>query len=755
MSESKSLLARLLSKENISVQHGNYTTAFFDVQNRVLGLPLWKNDDKDLHDMLVGHEVGHALYTPAEGWVDMQSAANDDRVPGDYLNVVEDIRIERKIQETYPGIVRSFKKGYSYLSESDFFGLNGRDVNSMGLMDRINLKAKLRDLIDVEFSDLERPLVNKAFAADTWDEVVEAARELYQFVRQNPDSQPQDENGNSDKPTDGDSQRQEEQQQQTDGPIDPSVGDDDNQQEQEESTNDENNDSQDTGDGSQDEVSNSSDASESRADSDSEESVKDPSAGDGLDEVETYRNATENAEDLLEKNDSGGLPVVVRGLTRAQINDIIVPFEKIRQSRERAYGRFIERLDAAVANEDSPYANEDWKKYHIDKANTDVEYKEFVTETKRVVNVMAKEFELRKAAYQYSRASTARSGALDLERLHEYRTSDDIFRRVTTLADAKSHGMVMLIDNSASMHEARGSVISQVLSLAMFCKRVNIPFDVYSFTSPRFNSSHYSISDGELSQDSISHTAALMTHVLSSSFSRRQYDVAYRQLFDLSCGHDCYESRYDAMGGTPLNDILTGMHVLLKDFKRRHQIQRTIFTVLTDGDSNMLSVSRSVQSSAMKENRSGLRIIMDETSRICRPKSRTLYDTSRITKYLLNTIREEVPGLVNLGYFVATDNSDFKRAVCRATHPEDPMESVRLARKQANQNKFVSYDNVQGYDRYFVLRSFNSRDLNATDDEFEVSDRAKRAEITRAFKKYAKSKKGNRVLATQFAEIIS
>jgi len=187
MSESKSLLARLLAKENISVQHGNYTTAYFDVKNRILGLPLWKDDNKDMYDMLVGHEVGHALYTPAEGWIDMQTAAKDDRVPGDYLNVVEDIRIERKIQQMYPGIVRSFKKGYAYLNESDFFGLKGRDHNRMGLMDRINLKAKLRDLIDVEFSDVEQPLVNRAFAADTWDEVVESARELYEFMQSHPD----------------------------------------------------------------------------------------------------------------------------------------------------------------------------------------------------------------------------------------------------------------------------------------------------------------------------------------------------------------------------------------------------------------------------------------------------------------------------------------------------------------------------------------------------------------------------------------
>lgn len=751
MSESKSLLARLLSKENISVQHGNYTTAFFDVQNRILGLPLWKNDDKDLHDMLVGHEVGHALYTPADGWVDMQTAAGDDRIPGDYLNVVEDIRIERKIQETYPGIVRSFKKGYTYLSESDFFGLNGRDVNTMGLMDRINLKAKLRDLIDVEFSDVERPLVEKAFAADTWDEVVDAARDLYRFVKKNGD-------GNIQTSKDGQQQKNDNDESPSDM-TDPCGGGEETQDEEEknEDTNQnaQENDSSDT----ESSDSNTANDAESRTESDSSDSSdaqKEGGREDALDEVETYRNAAKNAEDLIEKNDEGGLPIVLRGLTRAQMNDIIVPFEVVSNAREERYHALTKGiLEDASEFKEEPHILEARVQKKIEEYNTDQQYKEFVAETKRVVNVMAKEFELRKAAYQYSRASTARSGALDLQRLHEYKTNDDIFRRVTTLADAKSHGMVMLIDNSASMHEARGSVISQVLSLAMFCKRVNIPFDVYSFTSPRFNNlEHFQLPQDAIGQDSIDHHSALMTHVLSSSFNRRKYETAYRELFDLSTGHPCYEGRYDDMGDTPLNDILTGMHVLLKDFKRKHQIQRTIFTVLTDGDSNILNVSSDLSCGPMKQRRNGVRILMDESNRVCRPKSRSMYNMTDITRSLLNSIRDEVPGLVNLGYFVATDSHMVRHSIGRVVGSYDA-ESLRAARKELNRNKFVSYDDVLGYDRYFILRALRSDDLNATDDEFEVSEKAKRAEITRAFKKYARSKKGNRVLATQFAEIIS
>ena len=59
----KTNLAKLLATENLVVEHANVETASFDVVNRVLTLPVWEASE-NVYDMLVGHEVGHALYTP-------------------------------------------------------------------------------------------------------------------------------------------------------------------------------------------------------------------------------------------------------------------------------------------------------------------------------------------------------------------------------------------------------------------------------------------------------------------------------------------------------------------------------------------------------------------------------------------------------------------------------------------------------------------------------------------------------------------
>ena len=66
--EIKSQLAKLLATEDLVVEHRKVETAEFNVQTRVLTLPLWDKASENVIDMLVSHEVGHALYTPDEDW---------------------------------------------------------------------------------------------------------------------------------------------------------------------------------------------------------------------------------------------------------------------------------------------------------------------------------------------------------------------------------------------------------------------------------------------------------------------------------------------------------------------------------------------------------------------------------------------------------------------------------------------------------------------------------------------------------------
>ena len=177
MLQSKSVLARLLANENITVQQGNYQTAFFDVENRVLGLPLWKEMGADTLDLLIGHEIGHALYTPAT-----KEELNVPGVPHAFMNVVEDIRIEKKVLREYPGLVAAFKRGYKSLLNRDFFGIKDVDVNTLNFLDRLNLHSKSRGAVPVDFFEDEIPYLEEAMRVESWEDVVTVCTKIADWM---------------------------------------------------------------------------------------------------------------------------------------------------------------------------------------------------------------------------------------------------------------------------------------------------------------------------------------------------------------------------------------------------------------------------------------------------------------------------------------------------------------------------------------------------------------------------------------------
>ena len=187
-----STFARLLATENITVVHSHDAeTASFDMLNRVLTLPRWKVVDNHLYDMLVGHEVAHALWTDNE----MDDEKNCLKACSDidpenpenamgFLNIVEDARIERMIKNKFPGLRRDFHKGYAYLhNDLDLFelSLDQSKMDDMILTDRLNIHFKLGilGLVHVQFDKDECDFVTRMETTDTFEDVVNLARDLY------------------------------------------------------------------------------------------------------------------------------------------------------------------------------------------------------------------------------------------------------------------------------------------------------------------------------------------------------------------------------------------------------------------------------------------------------------------------------------------------------------------------------------------------------------------------------------------------
>ena len=183
--EIKGNLARLLATENLIVEHRKVATASFDVDRRVLTLPNWDRASSIVYDMLVGHEVGHALFTPNEDWRDVADC------PKDFVNVIEDARIEKLMKRKYPGLRKSFAGGYKELNDADFFGIDGEDFDTFSLIDRINLHFKVGASAMIPFSIEEQVFVARTDVAETFEEVCQIAVDVYEFSKkENVEEQP-------------------------------------------------------------------------------------------------------------------------------------------------------------------------------------------------------------------------------------------------------------------------------------------------------------------------------------------------------------------------------------------------------------------------------------------------------------------------------------------------------------------------------------------------------------------------------------
>ena len=146
----------------------------FNVQTRVLTLPMWKKASECVFDMLVAHEVGHALFTPDE-W--------DFDVPRQFVNVTEDVRVEKLMKRKYAGLSKTFYRGYEELADEDFFCLENENVSKMNLADRVNLYFKIGNFEDIPFFQGENEIVDMIKDAETFADAVLAAEVLYKYCK--------------------------------------------------------------------------------------------------------------------------------------------------------------------------------------------------------------------------------------------------------------------------------------------------------------------------------------------------------------------------------------------------------------------------------------------------------------------------------------------------------------------------------------------------------------------------------------------
>lgn len=696
---SQEYLAKLLAKENLTIQHGNYQTASFDVVDRVLRLPLWEDKGKAVYDLLVGHEVGHALYTPCQGWHDTK--IDVEGIPRVYLNIIEDIRIERKIQETYPGIVKQFKAGYKRLFDDNLFGTNDREVTT--LMDKLNIHSKGRGIVPIEFDLDEQPLVDEAMSVQTWDDVVDISRKIHEFLQDKKDEQREE------TPSD-------ETEVDTEGETGQALG-------ESSETSNECGSAEETG-------------QTSEVESDPTEGSTQPSVvSDDPTEAFTDETFRKNEDKLLETSTNRWGDEVqhmyTSGISKENISKVVVSFQELMKTRKE--------LDVSST-------------CYVYSEGVDVEWSETKKSLESTANLLAKDFERKKAAFEYSRATVSKKGSLNMNKVHQYKYSEDIFLSVTKLAQAKSHGIVMFVDMSGSMVDIIADVIKQTLTIAMFCKKVGIPFDVYTFTSRAgyCGEGQGSVSNG----NELENIESLrIVQVLSSSMKPQVFKLAMRDLFGMTKTYECrynapyYVSRgevtiYDRMGTTPLIQTTIIAEDIVRKFQKKYGVQKTNIMLLTDGFSDKLSVGH--DDSALKINS----VAVDYNMVALNFKGKIIKgsDTFDLYKNCLGRLRE-LTGAKITGFFLAPKPRDFHHGIGRGTDYEVRKDLLKTWRKE----HIVSFKDVKGYDDYFIVKV---GDIQQS-EEFSPKKTEKISDIRNEFRKFNKGKKLVKQLVNKITDAVA
>lgn len=716
MNTTKDILAKLLATENLTVIHENCQTASFNVRDRILTLPIWEEMTTDTYDHLVGHEVGHALYTPEEGW--HEAVCDRGTAFKMFLNIIEDARIEKMIQRKYPGLRRSFVNSYRAMLKQGMFGADFAEIQNYSLIDRINVYFKCGASVGIKFTKEEMPWIKEIEAVETWEQVVDIATRLFDQEKE---------------------KRKEEQEKME-------LARQNAQQEYEEEFGEEEQEDLDWED--EDDFENAQEDGEAEEEAEAEEEGEAEETGlEGSDEIQGIDpndpvSVTDNA---LRKNIaaeySSDKKIVNFNIPTQDVSDFVIGHKEVLGW---------------------------WYKDELDTEGTRF-LQWFTKNNNKSVKYMVKEFEMKKSASEYARTTMAKTGVIDPVKMNSYKFNDDIFRKMAVVPQGKNHGLYMLLDWSGSMHEHITATIHQLLNLVMFCKQVNIPFRVYAFTDQVRMNDGRELTNPKIGDMQYSEKFNMM-ELFSNKMKRSDYQdmmkallllgyVAGRKFYpDIQLEHSIYIPRQMYLGGTPLDEAICASFQLFAEFKKEHRLDIVNTIILSDGDSNPMEGYLSLDGRIFRS-RMSQRYVDVPYSKITDPVTkksfkyneidvcrRREYATSALLKLFAYRFQTNVIGMrvVSLGSRL----SAYLESITYGKHWEETEEIADTVRKQ----KFATVVGG-GYTKCFVIAG--GKNLTVSNTQIQVEEGSSKGKIRTAFKKANGVRKGSRVMLSQFIDMVA
>ncbi len=734
--EIKSQLAKLLATEDIVVEHKKVETAEFNVQTRVLTLPMWEKASNGVIDMLVGHEVGHALYTPDTEWW------KEYKIPQQFVNVVEDARIEKLIKRRYEGLNKTFYNAYHELSDKDFFEIRNKDIDEMNLADRVNLYFKIGHFEDIHFSIEENLLVSKIELAETFEEVLKLSEELYNMCKQQLEQDrkesyevennmgldmggetmsgtPTGESGESKDEVDLDYENHE--------PFEPTIEE-------------------------MEDMMNNNPIGGNSGGASYEKENEEP-------EVETMDALDEALKGLV---NYGARENIYVELPKVDVDKVIVSNDEVHKRYEEHWISTNQRIQKQYIDNPSYFTSlcnpERIAKDYNPYSEMDADFFSFKKSAQKEVNYLVKEFECKKSAGNYARATTSRTGVLDTTKLINYRFSEDVFKKVTIIPDGKNHGLVFILDWSGSMNNVMMDTIKQLYNLIWFCRKVQIPYDVYAFTNDfARDNREESLYEKKNHLAEVPDTFSLLNFFNSKTRSK-DLDAQMLNIWRSACvfNWNYHTPWVDVpigmrLSGTPLNEVMICLHQLIPDFKTRTGAEKVQCVVLTDGESQAMTYHRLVKRDWEDCDYLGRNYFANGCVLRDRKLGKTYIskDESRfeITDMLIENLRDTFKDTNFIGIRIISSREG--GSFIRRYYGYEGEAVEKMMNRWKKEKSFAI--KTSGYHTYFGMASSA---LN-NDGELVVKEDATKAEIKRAFAKSLKGKKMNKKILSEFIELVA
>jgi hypothetical protein len=686
------------------VVRSNAPTASFDIKSRVLTLPMWKDMTPEIEDMLVGHEVGHALYTLDKYIKPIQ----ENPKLKSYMNILEDVRIEKLIKRKYPGLRKRMNEGYKQLNDKDFFGVSKvASLDALNLIDRINLYFKAGFQCGVKFDQDEKPFVNRAERTETIDEVIELAKDIYKFAKEQAEKKKQER---------------------------AAAGEDDEEDGEPEYMDDLDIDGNDWH------------AEEDEAgDEDTEKSAK----GKGVGQNETE----EDLESVTDRAFAQRLEELADQTTEYRYHKI----EPIGFDPIIGFKQVLKDLDFDFANVSigSYYHN------RVYGSKTEQQFTEkqlsavnkFKTDSVSSVNYLIKEFEMKKSAQLYKRAQISKIGSLDMRKVFAYQLQDDLFKRVTTIPQGKNHGMIMMIDWSGSMSDVIEDTIKQVINLAMFCNKAQIPYRVFAFTSQyvdRDSDSYHKryqksreLRDRYVKDqnDSVLDVGNFnLLELFSNRMTTTEFNGMIKKLLDPRV---FWHKGYD-LGGTPLNEALLWVYTNIGEYMKNNRIEKMNFITLSDGCGGTLQASGGISRysyGAVKVKN----LVRDPVTKKTYPFG---YEPGQQTETLLKMIKDRYD-IRTIGFYIcANRRSSLGAAIKDNLHGFTGNEAnvIDEMRKEFKRQGFYSMQGT-GRDDLFIVPAESTK---IDESELVVESDMSARRLATSLGKFLNTKKTSRILLSRF-----